>query len=122
MIQSRIRLTAAYKYEDRKNDVLYGGEYAKIQSYGIDGKWNMKNNSAINAKFTYTSISYDGVLKTSKAFVMLDALQNGNNWIWNLNWNIRLSRGIELTLDYDGRKPAEEKIIHTGRMSIRALL
>ncbi len=122
MHKSLIRITGGYKYEERQNEINYGGDLALIRSYNLDARISMRNAGIIQAKGTYANITYSGTANTSLSFVMLDALQAGNNWLWYISMERRLGKGIELSLEYEGRKPGSANIIHTGRMSIRALL
>jgi hypothetical protein len=52
---------------------------------------------------------------------MLDGLLPGKNFLWSLDLTKRLLNNVELNFQYEGRKPAETKSIHTGRASLRAL-
>jgi hypothetical protein len=122
ILRSSVRITGSYKYDDRKNDPLYGGEKAVIQSFNLDSRMTTRGLGTIQARATYANITYNGLANTSLSFIMLDALQKGTNWLWYLNWERRLSKGIEISLEYEGRKPGENPAIHTGRMSIRAIL
>jgi hypothetical protein len=120
--RSAVRITGSYKYDRRTNDPLYGGENADIQSINLDSRITKPALGTIQARATYASIKYNGAANTSLSFVMLDALQVGSNWLWYINWERKLSKGIELSLEYEGRKPGDNPVVHTGRMSIRALL
>lgn len=120
--RSAVRLTGSYKYDRRTNAPLYGGEVADIQSVNLDSRITKPSLGTIQARGTYANIKYNGTANTSLSFVMLDALQAGSNWLWYINWERRLSKGIELSLEYEGRKPGDNPVVHTGRMSIRALL
>lgn len=122
ILRSAFRLTGSYKLDDRRNKAEYGGEKAVIQSVILDARLNRPALGTIQARATYANITYTGVANTSLSFVMLDALQQGANWLWYLNWERRLSKGIELSLEYEGRKPGDNPVVHTGRMSIRAIL
>jgi len=122
ILKSRLRITGSYRYDNRTNAALYGGELARIQSANMDVRLSFPNYGSIQMRGTYATIQYDGKPNTSLSFVMLDALKNGNNWLWNLSWERRLGKGIELSLEYDGRAPGTDPLVHTGRMSIRAIL
>ncbi|HTM64719.1 MAG TPA: hypothetical protein VL093_00210, partial [Flavipsychrobacter sp.] len=76
----------------------------------------------IQLRGQYSGIDFTGKETDPVAFVMLDALQKGSNFLWYMNWERRIGKGIELSLEYEGRKPGTGDIIHTGRMSIRAIL
>lgn len=122
IMRSAVRITGGYKYEIRQNRPLYGIEEATIHTLNLDSRIATKNLGTIQARGAYANIKYNGAANTSLSFVMLDALQSGANWLWHLNWERRLSRGIELSLEYEGRAPGNNPVIHTGRMSIRAIL
>lgn len=122
ILRSAFRLTGSYKYDDRRNKPEFGGEKAIIQSLSLDSRLILTSVGTIQTRATYANITYTGAANTSLSFVMLDALQKGTNWLWYLNWERRLSKGIEISLEYEGRKPGENPVIHTGRMSIRAIL
>ena len=53
---------------------------------------------------------------------MLEGLLPGQNLLWNLSLTKRLINNLEISIEYEGRKPAETRVINTGRASIRALL
>lgn len=122
ILRSAFRLTGSYKLDDRRNAPALGGEKALIQSGSLDGRITGRTLGTIQFRGTYAHITYTGTANTSLSFVMLDALQQGTNWLWYLNWERRLSKGIELSLEYEGRKPGDNPVVHTGRMSIRAIL
>ncbi len=122
LLRSQLRITGGYKWDSRENAGAYGGEKALIQSLNIDARSTWAALGTMQARLTYADIRFDGQINTSLAFVMLDALQKGSNWLWYLSWDRRLSKGIELSLEYEGRKPGNSPVIHTGRMSIRAVL
>ena len=54
------------------------------------------------------------------AYIMLDGLLPGQNYLWTIDYTKRLLNNIELSFQYDGRKPGDGRTIHTGRASLRA--
>lgn len=122
LYRSIFRITSSLKYEDRKNEQQYGGEHANIQNLNLEFRYSKASLGVIQISGMYANIQYDGLATDPVAYVMLDALQKGNNYLWRMNWERRVGKGIEMSIEYEGRKPGNGTIIHTGRMSIRAIL
>lgn len=76
----------------------------------------------MNGKFTYNSINYTGAANSTISYIMLEGLLPGKNFLWSLDVTKRLSNALELSFQYEGRKPAETRTIHIGRASLRAIL
>lgn len=119
------RLQTGYKYEQKKNNPLYGGETSASNAITAETKYNVLQNSSINARFTFNNISYtapdDKPANSTVSYIMLDGLLPGNNYLWSVDFTKRLMKSIELNFQYEGRKPGDAKTIHTGRAAIRAL-
>ncbi len=119
------RLQSAYKFESKKNLPAFGGEASVSNSVHIETKYNVLQNSSLDARFTYNTIRYRVPPATNKnlsvEYIILDALRPGKNFLWSLDFTRRLLNNVEINLQYEGRRPAETKTIHTGRAAIRAL-
>lgn len=122
LYRSRLRITGSVKYDERVNQEQYGGEQAKIKSVNLDFRFTQPGTGALQVRGTFSGILYQGKPNTSVSFIMLDALQAGNNFLWFASWERRVGKGIELSLEYEGRKPGIGTTVHTGRMSLRAIL
>lgn len=120
--RSILRITSGYRYEARQNRPAYGGEKATIQTASLELRYSQPAAGVIQLRGSYAAITYHGDMTKPVAFTMLDALQQGNNYLWYINWERKIGKGIELSLEYEGRKPGTGVVIHTGRMSIRAIL
>ncbi|HRO43001.1 MAG TPA: hypothetical protein PL009_09215 [Flavipsychrobacter sp.] len=120
--RSVLRVTGGFKYEERNNAAIYGGEKAEIKSINLDFRYSKPTLGVIQLRGTYSGIEFNGKTSDPVAFIMLDALQQGSNYLWYMNWERRVGKGLELSLEYEGRKPGAGNIIHTGRMSVRAIL
>jgi len=123
---ANFRVGAGYKFSDRTNHEG-SGERSTAHSLNSDVKYNILQNTSISARFTYSNINFtsnDPVpnLNTPSAYIMLEGLQPGKNFLWTLDLTKRLSNNLEMNIQYEGRKPGDTRIIHTGRASIRALL
>lgn len=122
LYNSRMRITTAYKWEHRQNQASFGGEFARLQNVSVDSRLSFPSSGSIQLRATYSYIVFNGAPNTALSFAMLESLAKGTNWLWYLNWTSRISKNIEFSLEYDGRKPGSNKAVHTGTMSVRAIL
>ncbi|HET8572774.1 MAG TPA: hypothetical protein VFL76_02775 [Edaphocola sp.] len=122
ILGSRLRIKAGYQWNERQNRKDLGDELADIQSVDLSFRLSFPKTGNINLSGKYAAIRFTGEDNTSLAFAILDALQKGSNWLWQLSWERNIGRGIQISLEYDGRKSQGSEIIHTGTMSIRAIL
>jgi len=118
------RLAAGYKFENKKNLPVYGGEKSNANSVNVETKYNVLQNTSIVGKFTFSNIDFksaNGSTTTTVSYIMLDGLLPGQNYLWSLTLTKRLLNNLELNFQYDGRKPASSKTVHIGRASVTAL-
>jgi len=120
--RSVLRISTAVKYEERKNAIEYGGEKAEIQSANLEARYSQNSAGIVQLRFTFSKIYYQGLINAPVSYTMLDGLKQGNNLLWYLNWQRKVGKGIELLMEYEGRKAGTDKVINTGRMSLRAIL
>jgi hypothetical protein len=74
------------------------------------------------AGFQFSNIHFTGAANTTVSYIMLEGLLPGKNLLWNISLTKRLINNLEISIQYEGRKPADTRIINTGTASIRALL
>jgi hypothetical protein len=122
LYRSALRVTTSYKHEERDNSPQYGGEHAKIESANIELRLSKTSTGVVQLRGTYSNIYYNGLATAPVTFTMLDALQKGDNFLWGMSWERKVTKGIEISLEYEGRKAGTANVIHTGRMSLRAIL
>ncbi|MCE3282337.1 MAG: hypothetical protein K0Q66_1074 [Chitinophagaceae bacterium] len=119
---TRFRLQASYQYINKQNAALYGGERALSNVFTLDGKFNAVQRTSINGRFSFNNITYNGLSNTATGYIMLDGLLPGKNLLWMVDVTRRLANNLEISVQYEGRKPGETRSIHIGRASVRALL
>jgi hypothetical protein len=122
MNRSVLRISSSLKLEQRQNSSQFGGEQAKIQGASVEARYSKTATGIIQLRCSFSNIQYNGSISAPVAYTMLDALKPGNNILWYINWQRRLGKGIELFIEYEGRKAGKDAIINTGRMSLRAIL
>jgi len=119
---TKLRLLTSFLYTTKTNAFVYGGETSNSNALNIEAKYNAVNNTSLLAKFTYSNINFTGLPNTSVSYIMLDGLLPGKNFLWTVELTKRLGNNLELSFNYEGRKPAETRTINIGRATLRALL
>ena len=118
---TRFRISAAYNFSQQKNEAQYGGEKSISNALVTEAKFNSFSNTSLSASLIFNNINFTGLTNTTVSYIMLNGLLPGKNWLWSLSLTKRLINNLEITIDYNGRKPGDTKAIHTGTMGVRAL-
>ncbi|MEI7801238.1 MAG: hypothetical protein WCI97_01195 [Bacteroidota bacterium] len=117
----RWRIASTYFYSQSENTYNDANEKAIQHKVSVEGKYNLLSKSNLTAKVTYANISFNALADSPAGYVILQGLQVGSNWLWNLTWDKKLSDKLNLSLSYDGRKTGTSKIVHVGRVQLQAL-
>lgn len=117
---SSFRIIVSYEYSHKRNLLGLLGELADQQKAGTELKYSMPKQGVFAARFNYIFIDYNATDNSPVAYEMLDGLKKGENYTWAMSIQRTLSSGLQLSLNYDGRKPASNAAIHTGGVSLRA--
>ena len=64
---------------------------------------------------------FTGNTNTPVAYQMLEGLQAGKNYTWNVLFHQKLNAFLNLNLNYLGRKSEGSKIINTVSIQLKAL-
>ncbi len=120
--KSNARISLIYTFDKKQNSIDLK-ERTINNAITTEFRYNVLSNSTLNGNFTFNNISFTGASpNTTVGYIILDGLLPGKNLLWNVELTKRLPGNIELNLQYEGRKPGQTRIIHTGRASLRALL
>jgi hypothetical protein len=116
-INSNFSFTYAYKdKEDLGN--LSNLELHKI---GTSYQYAHPKTGAILVDFNLYKNLFNGNLNSPVAYEMLEGLQPGNNFVWNLVAQKKLTSYLHLNINYSGRKSELTNTVHTGSVQLRAL-
>lgn len=127
--KQNFRISTALQWRNSIN-TLTGIEKATQQQVNTEISWNPQSSAnaqgfqaanALRSRLAYTYIRYTGQPNTALAFTMLEGLQNGQNYQWSLNLDRQLSKSMQLSVSYEGRKTGNRPIVHVARAQVRAV-
>ena len=120
-ISKNFRTQLSYEYLDSKNNLLNGnGETAVNHDISFEAKYRRTAKTTFLLNASFVEVAFEGDNNTPVAFAMLEGLQNGKNYLWNLVLERRLAQNIDLRISYEGRKTGEARTVHIGRAQVRA--
>lgn len=114
------RFTAFYHFKNKKNHLL---EFENLDQHkmGVEYWYRSKKKNQISANVNLFSNDFTGNTNTPVAYQMLEGLQAGKNYTWNLVFNRKLNAFLNLNLNYVGRKSEASKTIHIGNIQLKAV-
>ncbi len=95
-------------------------EQATKNEYTVTFNKRSSNTSALDLSFSYVDVAYDGLKTSLIQYDILESLQPGSNYLWAVNYTRRLSKFIDLTFTYEGRKTGISPIVNVGRIQAKA--
>ncbi|MCG8309376.1 MAG: hypothetical protein MI975_18425 [Cytophagales bacterium] len=118
---SNFRLSILYGYSNKKNTDGELGEEAAIHEITGNLRLSKASDLSLDGFVRYSDIEFIGDSNTPVAYEMLEALQPGQNYSWNMILQKKILTGLQLSLSYEGRKSEGSDAIHIGRMQVSAL-
>ena len=116
------RMQLAYKWDQRKGMSAGVLQESLNRSLQLEAKYNLVQKGVVTSKFTYAAIQFTGSANSTVSYTMLDGLQPGQNLLWTIDFTRRLANALDLSFQYEGRKPGDTRVIHVGRAALRAIL
>jgi hypothetical protein len=112
-----LRITIEYRYSNKEN---IEGELAIVKESGIKWRFNEAKKGSFQGAFSFLNIDFNGNPGSALGFEMLEALKPGRNFTWNAGYQRAISKSLQISIQYTGRKSETNKAIHTGGMEVRA--
>lgn len=108
-----------YQYANKEN-TIGNQEQLKQQNYGVSFAFSKNQKSAINGEFKYINNDFVGNQNSPVAYQMMEGLQPGKNFTWRVMAQKKLTKFLDLNLNYFGRKTESSPTIHTGTIQLKA--
>lgn len=115
-----LRFSVDGRVTKKKNEENLGGEQADIYDIGVSGKFNQTQKGSLQGQFNVIRIAFRGNSNTPLGFELLEALKPGVNYVWSLGYQRSLSKNLQISIQYNGRKSEGNKVIHAGGMEVKA--
>ena len=117
---SSFRLSGKLERRVKDEEITEIPNKSEITDYSIESTWVRASKGNLNAEISWISIDFDGERNSYLGYELLEGLLPGQNQKWNLNWQQSLKSGLQLTIQYNGRKSGNDAPIHTGTMQLTA--
>jgi len=116
-----LRLIGGYEVRESKNKAMADSdERSKVNEWHGNLTWNKSGKGTLSADIRLLQIDFTGEENTYTAYQLLEALNPGQNATWRFNWLQTLGSGIQMTLQYNGRKSEGTAPVHTGTVVMTA--
>lgn len=111
------RLELEYKWVQEINQLPETGEKLIKHEFRLIGNYQRW----LRVSVSYIDIDMLGDPRSPIGFVLLNGLQNGQNWVWNGNLTRQLGEFLQMTFTYEGRQTGMSDIVHVGRVQVTAI-
>ena len=117
------RLIGSFQYIPKINiHPLNIGEKATFNNFGLEARLNQVNKRTFTLNAKYINIEFENAIISSPlGYDLLESLQPGNNFTWQANLQQKLASGLNINLNYDGRKAQDQPTVHIGRVQVSAV-
>ena len=116
-----LRVIGSYERKTKRNELLESSsESTTSKIYMTELTWNKAGIGSVRGTFSVVNIDFQGDPTSYLGYLLLDALQPGTNQTWQLNWQQKLTKGMQISLLYNGRKSEDAGAIHTGNVQVTA--
>ncbi len=117
---TKFRISLDGKYTEKKNGLDLDGQNAYLGEIGTSLKYNQSEKGSLQANFKTVNITYQSDPNNALGFEMLEGLKPGVNYTWAAGYQRSISKNLQISIQYNGRKSELNKAIHSGGMEVRA--
>jgi len=113
------KFNIAYQYNDKQN--LSGNEKLSMNKLIASYFYQDINQNTFHASVNLVKNKMTGNLNSPVAFQMLEGLQVGNNLIITILYQQKITKYLEMNLQYNMRLSEDSPAIHTGGIALKML-
>ncbi|MDX2171939.1 MAG: hypothetical protein SFY56_02390 [Bacteroidota bacterium] len=117
---TNFRMNGIYKFTKKENKIESGFQKAILNTYALELKYNQTEKGSLTARADFIVISFNDLQNSSLAYEMLNGLNVGQNYTWEINYQRNLNSNIQISINYNGRKTPNSNAVHLGSAQIRA--
>lgn len=120
---AKLRFTGTYQLALREDKLSPADaeQEATFHELGLETKLSQVSKRTVSGLVKWVNIEFAGDMNSYVGYEILNALRPGNNLTWSFNVQQRLSNGLNISLNYDGRKANSVGAVHTGRTQVSVL-
>lgn len=104
----------------KNNSVTYGGDQCSILEIGSSLKFNRSEKGSLQGEVKVVRMNFTGNASSAVGYELLESLKPGTNYTWNVSYQRTISKNLQLSINYLGRKSQGNRMIHSGGMEVRA--
>jgi len=119
LLNDNVKFDVFYQYTNKDNTI---GSFEALsqQKYGVSFTLSNNQKAAISGEVNYFSNDFEGNSNSPVGYQMMEGLQPGKNLTWNLLAQKKITKFLDLNLNYIGRKTETSKTIHSGTIQLKA--
>ncbi|NUN99993.1 MAG: hypothetical protein HUU01_05195, partial [Saprospiraceae bacterium] len=115
------RTIVRYRLQRDRNTLGDTGETSLQNDLSVEAAYNQSARSSLRMRASYIAIQFEGQPNSPVGFALLNGLQNGQNYLWNVGLDRQLGKNLRLSLSYEGRKTGKADVVHVGRAQVTAV-
>jgi len=119
LLSNQSSISLAYEVSQKKN-ILIGNENLSQQRFTASFRFANKQDATFTGAFDWFENEFEGNAFSPVSFQILEGLEPGRNFTWNVLAQKKITKFLELNINYNGRKSENSKTIHTGNVQLRA--
>lgn len=119
LLDDNKRFDLFYQFQTKDN-LIRSKEQLKQHKLGVSALMTQTQNASVSAELNYFSNIFNGDANTPVAYQMMEGLQPGTNFTWSLIAQKKLTKYLDLNLNYFGRKSETSRTIHSGTVQLKA--